>query len=57
MMRDGRLAYVTARGEVAGADLLAVTQLAKDRESGGIRSGLQEQNVGIGLALHEKPLY
>ena len=57
MMRDGRLANVTARGEVASADLLAVTQLAKDRESGGIRSGLQEQNVGIGLALHEKPLY
>ena len=53
MVRDGRLAHVTALCEVAGANLVAIAQLAKDRESRGISRSLQEQDVGIGLTLHE----
>ncbi len=51
-MRDGRLADVTAGGEVAGADLGKVAQLAEDRESGRVSGGLEEKDVGVGLALH-----
>ena len=52
VVRDGRLADVAAGGEVAGADLGAVAQLAEDREPGRVGGGLQEQDVGVGLALH-----
>ena len=52
MVRHGRLADVAAGGEVARADLGAVAQLAQDREAGGVGGGLEEQDVGIGLALH-----
>ena len=52
MVRDGRLADVAAGGEVAGAHLGAVAELAEDRESGRVGGGLEEPHVGIGLALH-----
>ena len=52
MVRDGRLADVAAGGEVAGADLGAVAQLAQDREPGRVGGGLEEQDVRVGLALH-----
>ena len=52
MVRHGRLADVAARREVTGADLGGVAQLAEDREPGRVGGGLQEQDVGIGLALH-----
>ena len=51
-MRDGRLAHVAACGEVTRADLVAVAQLAEDREAGGVGGGLEEQDIGVGLALH-----
>ena len=52
MVRHRRLADVAAGGEVTGADLGAVAQLAQDRESGRVGGGLEEQDVGVGLALH-----
>jgi hypothetical protein len=51
-MRDRRLADLAAGGEVAGADSVLLAQLAEDREPRGIRGGLQEQDVRVGLALH-----
>ena len=52
MVRDGRLADVAARREVAGADLRGVAQLAQDRQPGRVGGGLEEQDVGVGLAFH-----
>ena len=52
VVRDGRLADVAAGGEVAGADLGDVAQLAQDREPGRVGGGLEEEDVGVGLALH-----
>ena len=51
-MGHGGLAQVAAVGEVAGADLAALTQLAEDRESCRVRGGLQKEHVRIGLAFH-----
>ncbi len=52
MVGDGRLADVAARREVAGADLVAVAQLAQDRQAGGVGGGLEEPDVRVGLAFH-----
>ena len=52
MVRDGRLADVAAGGEVARADLCAVAQLAEDLEPGRVGGGLEQEDVGVGLALH-----
>ena len=54
MVRHGRLADVTAGGEVAGADLGAVAQLAKDLEPGRVGRGLEQEDVGVCLALHSR---
>ena len=56
-MRDRRLAHVAASGEVARADFGDVAQLAQDREPGRVRGGLEQEDVGIGLALHRRALY
>ena len=52
MVGDRRLADIAAGREVACADLSAVTQLTQDREAGGISRRLEQQDIGIGLALH-----
>ena len=35
----------------------AVAQLAQDREPGRVGGGLEQADVGIGLALHRRRLY
>jgi hypothetical protein len=52
MVRHGRLAEAAAVGEITGADLSALGELAQDREPGGVGGCLQQQDVRIGLALH-----
>ena len=52
MVRDRRLADITAGREFAGADLVEVAQLAQDRQARGVGGGLKEQHVGIGLSFH-----
>ncbi len=47
VVRDGRLADVAGRGEVARARLGLGGKLADDREAGGVREGGQEADVGV----------
>ena len=51
-MRHRGLADVAAGSEVAGADLVAVAQLAEDGEASRVGGGLEEEDVGIGLSFH-----
>ena len=52
MVADRGLGHVAARREVTGADLALRGELAKDREAGGVRGGLEKPDVGIGRTLH-----
>lgn len=53
-MGDGRLGDVAACAEVAGTDRPLLAQLAQDGQAGGIGGSLEELDVGIGRALHER---
>ena len=57
VVRHGRLADVAAGVEVAGADLVGIAQLAQDREPGRIGRGLEQEDIGVGVALHSGRLY
>jgi arsenite methyltransferase len=52
MVRDRRLADLTAGGEVAGTDLGGVAQLAEDGQPCRFRGSLHQQDIGVGLAFH-----
>ena len=52
MMRDGRLRDGVAAGNVTRADRADTSQLAKDRQARGVPGRLQQENLGIGRALH-----
>ena len=52
MMGDRRLGHVIAARDVAGTHMAGQRQLAQDCQSDRVGRGLQEQDLGIGLALH-----
>ena len=51
-MRDGRLGHVVPARDVAGADRACQGKLSKDGQPDRIGCGLQEQDLGVGMALH-----
>ena len=52
VVRDGGLADVAARREVACADLRPIAELAKDRESRRVRRRLEKADIRVGLPFH-----
>ena len=52
VMADSRLSDVAAGREVAGADAVKGRELAQDGQPSRIGRGLEEDDIGVGLALH-----
>ena len=52
MVADRGLGDVAAADEIAGADVVARGQLAQDRQPAWVGRGLEEEGIGIGVALH-----